>query len=119
MPLRTLSRLALHLALVVLMSLAGAMASAAAVNEAVASIPAATTPMKMPCDGMGTKQQVPAGDPCASGHCSLAACLGVAACLPDIPRMAALVPASGRIDAVDVSFVPAGVIDTPLRPPIA
>jgi hypothetical protein len=119
MSLRKLTRVALHLVLVVSMSLAGAVAPVAAAEEALASIPAPTAPMDMPCDDMGAMQQAPAHDPCAKAHCSLAACLGAAACLPGMARVAAHVPAAGRFDATDVPFVPSRVIDTPLRPPIA
>lgn len=117
MPLRKLTRVALHLILILSMGLGGVVAQMAAAQEAMASIPGAAATMDMPCDSMGAMQKAPVGDPKA--QCSLAACLGAAACTPEMPRVSAHVPASGRFDAADVQFVLSGVIDTPLRPPIA
>lgn len=119
MPLRKLTRVTLHLILILSMGLAGVVAPVAAAEEAIASIPVPTAPMDMPCDDMGAMQQAPADDPCAKAHCSLAACLGAAACLPGMARVTAHLPAPGRFDAADVPFVPSGVLDRPLRPPIA
>ncbi|UHQ19866.1 hypothetical protein LVB87_01485 [Lysobacter sp. KIS68-7] len=118
MSLRKLTRVALHLVLVLSMGLAGVMAPVSAAKEAMASIPGAA-PMDMPCAEMGAMQQAPSHDPAAKAHCSLAVCLGAAACLPEMPRMTAHVPSAGRLDIADVPFVPSGVLDTPLRPPIA
>lgn len=119
MPLRKLTRVALHLILIVSMGLAGVVAPMAGAREAMASLPGADMPMDMPCADMGAMPQAPAGDPAARTHCSLAACLGAAACLPVILRINAHVPAAGRFPSADVPFVPSGVLDTPLRPPIA
>ena len=119
MTLRKLTRVALHLVLILSMGFAGVVAPVAAAQEAMSSVPGAAAPMDMPCDDMGAMQQAPVGDPVPKAHCSLAACLGAAACLPAMPRVAAHVPASGQFDAADVRFVPSGVIDNPLRPPIA
>jgi hypothetical protein len=119
MSLRKLTRVALHLVLILSMGLAGVVAPVAAAEEAIASLPAPAAPMDMPCDHMDAMQQAPANDPCAKAHCSLAACLGAAACLPDMPRVIAHVPMPDRFDAADVPFVPSGMLDTPLRPPIA
>lgn len=118
MPLRKLIRVALHLVLVLSMGLAGVVAPVSAAKEAMASIPGAA-PMDMPCAGMGAMQQTPSHGPASKAHCSLAVCLGASACLPDMPRVTAHVPIAGRPDSADMPFVPSGVIDTPLRPPIA
>lgn len=119
MPLRKLTRVALHLILVLSMGLAGVVAPVAAAEEAIAAIPAEAAPMDMPCDSMGAMHEAPADDPCAKAHCSLVNCLGAAACLPEMARVTAHVPTPGRFNSVDVHFVPTGIIDTPLRPPIA
>ncbi|BCT91687.1 hypothetical protein LYSHEL_07110 [Lysobacter helvus] len=122
MPLRNLARLALHLVLVASMSLAGVVAPVVAAQEAIASLPAPAVPavaMDMPCDHMDAMQQAPATDPCAKAHCSLAACLGAAACLPAMARVSAHVPVPDRFVTIDVLFVPSRVLETPLRPPIA
>ena len=118
MSLHKVIRFALHLILVVSMGLAGAVAPLAAAEEAMANVPGAA-PMDMPCADMGAMQQEPTGTPVPKSHCSLAACLGAAACLPAMPRVAAHVPAVGTFAAADVPFVPSGIIETPLRPPIA
>jgi hypothetical protein len=119
MPLRQLTRVAAHLVLILSMGLAGVSAPVAAAEEAIASITAPTVPMDMSCDDMDAMQNAPVGDPCAKAHCSLAACLGAAACLPEVARVTAHVPMPDRFDVADVPFVPSGVLDTPLRPPIA
>lgn len=118
MSLRKFTRPVLHLVLIASMSLAGAVAPMAAAADAIASLPAAA-PVDMPCDDMGAMQQPPSEDPCAKAHCSLSACLGVAACLPEMAHVPAYIPAPRRFEAADVPFVPSGVVDTPLRPPIA
>lgn len=119
MPLRNLTRVALHLILIMSMGLAGFVAPTAAAQEAIASMPGAAAPMDMPCADMQPAQQAPGRDPAPKGHCSLAACLGAAACIPEMPRVSAQVPVSADFDAADVPFVPSGILDTPLRPPIA
>jgi hypothetical protein len=68
---------------------------------------------------MAGMQPAAATDPCAKAHCSLAVCLGAAACLPEVLRVAASVPATDRPSALDAPFVATGASDAPLRPPIA
>src|SRR5687768_13255018 len=112
MPLRKLAHVALHLVLVLSMGLASVVAPVAAAEEATAAIPPAGAPMEMPCDHMDAMQQAPGNDPCAEAHCSLAVCLGAAACLPEMARVTAHVPTAVRFEAADVPFVPSGVLDT-------
>ena len=119
MSLRKLCRPAIHLLLIASMMLAGAVAPVAAAREALASVPTAHAAADMPCADMDGMKPAAATDPCAKAHCSLAVCLGAAACLPEILRVTASVPAAGSFDALDVAFVAADAIDTPLRPPIA
>jgi hypothetical protein len=119
MLLRERPRLAVHQLLIVSMLLAGAVAPVAAAQEALASIASGQPSTDMPCDHMGAMPPAPATDPCAQAHCSLAVCLGAAACLPQVLRITASVPAPIRLDARDVPFVASGTIETPLRPPIA
>jgi len=119
MSLRKLCRPAVHLLVIAAMVLAGVVAPVAAAHEALASISSAHAATDMPCADMAGMQPAAATDPCAKAHCSLAVCLGAAACLPGIVRVTASVPATDRISAPDSPFVATGAIDTPLRPPIA
>lgn len=119
MLLRKRPPMAMHVLLIVSMLLAGAVAPVAAAQEALASIASGQPATDMPCDHMGVMPPAPATDPCAQAHCSLAVCLGAAACLPQVLRITALVPAPVRLDARDVPFVASGTLETPLRPPIA
>ena len=58
------------------------------------------------------------GDCCAPHSCDLSACLGTG-CLPELPRLAASVPPAATLVPWRQPRLPAGVVDTPLRPPIA
>lgn len=119
MSLHKLCRPAIHLLVIASMILAGAVAPVAAAREALASVPTGRAASEMPCADMAGMKPAAATDPCAKAHCSLAVCLGAAACLPEILRVTASVPAADSFDAPDVAFVATGAIDTPLRPPIA
>ena len=59
-----------------------------------------------------------AHDCCAPHACDLSACLGTG-CLPELPRLAASIPPAATLVPWRQPRLPAGVIDTPLRPPIA
>lgn len=118
MLLRKLCRPALHLLVIAAMMLAGVVAPVAAAREALASVPAGHAARDMPCADMAGMKPAAATDPCAKAHCSLAVCLGAAACLPEILRVTASVPAIDCFSAPDSPFVATDAIDTPLRPPI-
>jgi len=119
MSLRKLCRPAVHLLVIASLALAGVVAPVAAAHEALANVSSAHAATDMPCDDMAGMKPAAATDPCAKAHCSLAVCLGAAACLPGILRVTASVPATDRLSAPDAPFVATGTIDTPLRPPIA
>ena len=77
----------------------------------------------MPCGDMDmpgptSKPDSRSGDCCAPHSCDLSACLGTG-CLPELPRLAASVPPAATPIPWRQPRLPAGVIDTPLRPPIA
>jgi len=119
MLLRKLCRPAVHLLVIAAMVLAGVVAPVAAAHEALASVSSRHAATDMPCADMGRVKPAAATDPCTKAHCSLAVCLGAAACLPGILRVTASVPATDAFSAPDAPFVATGAIDTPLRPPIA
>jgi hypothetical protein len=110
---------AVHLLVIAALVLAGVVAPVAAAHEALASVSSAHAATDMPCGDMAGMKPATATDPCAKAHCSLAVCLGAAACLPEVLRVTACVPATDRLGAPDAPFVATGAIDTPLRPPIA
>ena len=118
MSLRKLARVALHLILVVSMGLASVVAPVAAAQESLAAISGMSAPVDTVCAHMGDMPGKRAGEPAPKAHCSLATCLCVPACTPDMLRVVAYIPSSGYVDAPDVPFVPSGVTDNPLRPPI-
>lgn len=82
----------------------------------------------MPCGAMHMSDATPpkspsssparSGDCCAPHSCDLSACLGTG-CLPELPRIAASVPPVATLIPWRQPRLPAGVVDTPLRPPIA
>lgn len=119
MLLRKRCRPAFHLLVIAAMLLASAVAPVAAAHEALASVASGHAATDMPCAVMAGLKPDAATDPCAKAHCSLAVCLGAAACLPGILRVTASVPATDRISAPDSPFLATGAIDTPLRPPIS
>jgi hypothetical protein len=98
------------------------------------SMPMAAADMSMqgmPCGEMHMSDATPkspsesssaspskARDCCAPHSCDLSACLGTG-CLPELPRIAANVPPTATLIPWRQPRLPAGVIDTPLRPPIA
>ena len=124
---------ALHLVLIASMLMAGFAAPMQAIAAGFAAATTATQPMPgMPCDHMQAMaggamashgMDAPAphrdapGDACASAHCSLGACLGIAY-LQEIPQLAMQAP---RGDA-PAAWMPiprlARMLETPLRPPI-
>ena len=133
-------RTVLHLLLAIALAVPGIAAPMQAVREALAAMPVAM-PMEgmemarampgddmagMPCDRMGisdTSSAMPTprhGDgACCNPHtCDLSACLGTG-CLPELPRIAAFVPASTPPVPWRQPAQPARLIETPLRPPIA
>lgn len=126
MSLRPLARIALHLIVVFAMILGGAVAPAVAATAALESIPASVeaAPDAMPCDSMSTMQmgdKAPAHQPqgpCVTHHCDLSACLGVA-CLVELPVVSRSLPPVDLWIANGNLTIPAGVVDTPLRPPNA
>lgn len=71
----------------------------------------------MPCGDMPSN----AGDAhsygCAHNGCDLSVCLGTA-CLPELPRLIAAVPATVLRPQWQAAMPPSRQIDTPLRPPI-
>jgi uncharacterized protein involved in copper resistance len=79
---------------------------------------------EMPCgdmhmvDAPSNPASKKSGDCCAPHSCDLSACLGTG-CLPELPRLAASVPPAATPIPWRQPRLPAGVIDTPLRPPIA
>jgi hypothetical protein len=77
----------------------------------------------MPCGEMHmadapSKPASKSGDCCTPHTCDLSACLGTG-CLPELPRLAASVPPTATLIPWRQPRLPAGVVDTPLRPPIA
>ena len=124
MPLRQSARFVLHLLLVVALAVPGGIAPAQAVADLLPEHAAASVgdmPFgELPCDQMGASagDAAPEGD-CRTPHdCDFSACLGTS-CLPELPRMVAGVPAGASVVPWRQPELPAGVIDTPLRPPIA
>jgi hypothetical protein len=75
----------------------------------------------MPDDGLplpGAVDDSASCDCCTTHSCDLSACLGTA-CLSEFTRMAATVPPAAAPAPWLQPRLPEGVIDTPLRPPIA
>jgi hypothetical protein len=119
MSLRKACRPAIHLLIIAAMVLVGVVAPVAAAHEALAGVSSGHAATDMPCADMAGMKPAAAADPCAKAHCSLAVCLGAAACLPEVLRVTASVPATDRLSAPDAPFVATGASDAPLRPPIA
>ncbi|MFC3549577.1 hypothetical protein ACFOLC_00950 [Lysobacter cavernae] len=117
MPLRQLTRIALHLLLAVSLASPVAAAPARGIKD---SLQAATATMTdAPCDEM-SKASADSGSPCdccVPQQCDFSACLGVT-CLPELARVVAHVPAARAFAAWRHAFVLSRLIDTPLRPPI-
>ena len=138
-------RVALHLLLALCLVVPGIAAPAQGVADALQAVAAAqadamdgsTTadPMPasvdtpdmaahdMPCGDMhmadaSSQPASTSGDCCSPHACDLSACLGTG-CLPELPRLAASVPPAATPIPWRQPRLPAGVIDTPLRPPIA
>lgn len=124
---RQLTRIALHFLLAVSLVIPGIVAPAQAIADgiqavATASMSHAAGMQETPCDDMET---MPAStddgapcDCCAPHACDFSACLGTA-CLPGLSRVAAIVPPAATPLPWQQPNLPLGVIDTPLRPPIA
>lgn len=125
MSLRRLTRIALHLCLAVGLVVPGVAAPAQAIIDAVQVAGDASTASAMsdamPCGGMdmplATDETAPC-DCCAPDVCDFSACLGVA-CLPQLPRVADTAPPATSPLPWQQPALPPGVIDNPLRPPIA
>ncbi|HEY0660056.1 MAG TPA: hypothetical protein VGD21_01840 [Lysobacter sp.] len=120
-----LARLALHWLVVVSMItttlVVPAQAAIDTLQSAVAAQMAAAM-ADMPCDDMdmdtgATAHEMPC-DCCASDSCDLSACLGTA-CLSELPRLVAGIPAATIQPPWNAPAPPSRLIDTPLRPPIA
>lgn len=127
MPLRQPTRIALHFLLAVSLVIPGIVAPAQAVADGIETIATASTAhaagmQETPCDDMetmpaSTDKDAPC-DCCAPHACDFSACLGTA-CLPGLARVAAIVPPVATPLPWQQPNLPLGVIDTPLRPPIA
>lgn len=123
---RPLTRIAMHLFLVVALVIPGIAAPVQSVAEGLQAIAAASkadAPVMamgdMPCDDadMPAAKSKPC-DCCTPQACDFSACLGTA-CLPELPRVTAMVPpAEVLLPWQGPAYVP-GVIENPLRPPIA
>lgn len=125
MSLRKISRIVVHVTVVLAMVLASAAAPALAATSALESLPPAVpAPMTdMPCDDMAgmsmpSEAPAPAGDPCVTHHCDLSACLGIA-CLAELPEVLGVVSLDTQYAPTGNTVIPPGVADTPLRPPNA
>lgn len=125
---RRLARFALHLLLMVSLVIPGIVAPAQAIADEfqaaakAALVADAMAAQQTPCDGMDmplyAEDSAPC-DCCAAPHaCDLSACLGIA-CLPELPHLAADVPPAATPLPWQQPSLPPGMIDTPLRPPIA
>lgn len=122
---RQLIRIALHFLLAVSLIVPGIVAPAQAIADgvqAVATASMATSMQGMPCDDAAKMPASTDGtapcDCCAPHACDFSACLGIA-CLSELPRVAATVPPVAALLPRRQPALPPGVIDTPLRPPIA
>jgi hypothetical protein len=135
-------RVALHLLLALCLVIPGIAAPAQAVSDELHAAAAAQmademsdsmdmgmaamdmSAQGMPCGDMhmadAPSKQAPekSGDCCAPHTCDLSACLGTG-CLPELPRLAPSVPPAATPIPWRQPRLPAGVIETPLRPPIA
>lgn len=123
MSLRRLTRLALHWLVVVSMittTLVVPVQSASDTLQDATAAQMATAMAEMPCDDMDTAATAHAMpcDCCTPASCDLSACLGIA-CLPELPRLVAGVPAATIQVSWNAPAPPSRLIDTPLRPPIA
>ena len=122
---RSLSRIAMHLLLVVALVIPGIAAPVQAVADGLEAIAAASkadapvmTMGDMPCDdaGMLPPKSKPC-DCCTPQACDFSACLGTAF-LPELSRVAAVIPPAGVLLPWQAPAYAPGVIETPLRPPI-
>lgn len=120
---RPFLRLVLHWTVIITMIATTLVAPVQAADEALqeaATAQMAAAMADMPCDeemDADTSHEIPC-DCCTPASCDLSACLGTA-CLPELPRIAAIIP----LDTVHIPWNaparPTRLIDTPLRPPIA
>lgn len=124
MPLRQTARFVLHLLLVLALAAPGGIAPAQAVAdlfpEHAASSMGGMAFGELPCDQMGASaEDTPSqGDCCTPHDCDFSACLGTS-CLPELPRIVAGIPLQAAVVPWRQPALPAGVGETPLRPPIA
>ena len=97
--------------------------AAGAMTPAAMDMPMSMSMQDMPCGEMHLPDATPksrsgSGDCCTPHTCDLSACLGTG-CLPELPRLAGSVPPAATPIPWRQPRLPAGVVDTPLRPPIA
>jgi len=115
----------MHLLLAVALVIPGIAAPVQAVAdglEAIAAAAKAEVPVMamgdMPCDDvdMPADESKPC-DCCTPQACDFSACLGTAF-LPELSRVAAVIPPAGVLLPWQAPAYAPGVIETPLRPPI-
>ena len=125
MSLRRSTRMAFHLLLAAALVIPGIVAPAQAITEGfqAATAPSDANDMtmaNMPCDDadmpVATDTSAPC-DCCGPHACDFSACLGTA-CLPELPRITAMVPPAAAPLPWQPPALALAVIDTPLRPPI-
>lgn len=125
MSLRRLIRLALHWLVIVSMiatTLVAPVQAATDTLQSAAVAQMAATMADMPCDDddmdtAATEHGTPC-DCCSPASCDLSACLGTA-CLPELLRLVADIPAVTVRMPWNAPAPPFRPIDTPLRPPNA
>ena len=120
---RHLTRLALHWLVVISMITTTLVVPAQAATDTLQSAAAAqmaAAMADMPCedkDATAAAHEMPC-DCCTPASCDLSACLGIA-CLPEVPRLVAGIPAGTIHVQWNAPAPPSRLVDTPLRPPIA
>ena len=121
-----IARFTLHCFLMIAMVAATVAVPAQAASDTIevaAAAKMAAAMAEMPCaedmaKSHGSVSHKAPCDCCNPVSCDLSACLGTA-CLPELPRVVAAVPAITSVVPWQAPAAPSHVIDTPLRPPIA